>query len=229
MLVAVLVIIGIIIKATANDSTEFRIRFDDKCKNLASCDFSIYVRENVPGPVYVYIHFENFFLNHRRVMRSVSKDQLRGLKVEDSKIETACSGKTKNKDIGVTSYTFNPTAAVNADGPLNPCGIYASLYPKGRLRMTIDILKISTLDDNGAVTGDLVLDTTNINYKNLRGNKYKITDDTKNELWTNVEDPRFIEWMKPPMSSSFYKLWGVINGELKKGNYKLTVTIGKLP
>lgn len=38
-----------------------------------------------------------------------------------------------------------------------------------------------------------------------------------------VDIARFIEWMKPPMSSSFYKLYGVYNGDLSKGTYKLSI------
>lgn len=70
---------------------------------------------------------------------------------------------------------------------------------------------------------DLLLSATDINYKDLKGNKYKLTADTKPKVWMDVEDPRFIEWMKPPMSSNFYKLYGIFKGDLKKGTYKLSI------
>lgn len=115
---------------------EYRFRFDDKCRQKVDCSFDIYIREDVPGPIYFYIHFDKFFLNHRKVMRSFNKEQLRGKDLPVSTIETNCGSKSRNKDLSVTSYLFAPNNPVEADGPLNPCGILPSLMSRGSNRLT---------------------------------------------------------------------------------------------
>lgn len=183
-----LVVIGLIVKGTSNNSTEFRIRFDDKCRNKSPCVFDLFVREAIPGPVYLYIYFKNFYLNHRNVMRSFSKDQLKGDEVAMDKVQSACGDVTRNKHAGVSKYFFN-TSPVDPEGALNPCGILPSLFPSGR-RSSADSLVLQAVDKAGAATKTYSLETSEINYKNLRGNKFKVSDGTKDKQWLNVEDRR---------------------------------------
>ena len=56
--VLILIVIGIIIRASANSSTEYRIRYDDKCRSSALCTFDLYIREDVKGPIYFYTHYD---------------------------------------------------------------------------------------------------------------------------------------------------------------------------
>lgn len=127
-----LIIIGVIIRASGNSSTEFRIRFDDKCKSsTASCDFDIVVREDTEGPFYVYVHFTNFHINHRQVMRSFSSDQMRGLSASYDLISKTCGTKLRNKDLNISTYKFATTTPVNTEELLTPCGILPSLIPTG--------------------------------------------------------------------------------------------------
>ena len=128
-----LIIIGIIIKASANDNTEFRIRFDDKCKSsTSSCDFDIVVREDVTGPFYLYVHFTNFHINHRQVMRSFSVNQMRGLPSTYEENAKVCGNKLRNKDLNFSKYKFTNETA-DPEGLLTPCGILPSLIPLGIL------------------------------------------------------------------------------------------------
>lgn len=129
--VLVLVVLGIIIRATANGSKEWRIRFDDKCKSNQLCTFDLFVQEDAPGPFYVYFHFNNFHVNHRKVLRSFSSSQLKGDSVPFSTLETSCSPMIRNKDPNVTSYFNNPNATVDPEGTLNPCGLMPTLMPAG--------------------------------------------------------------------------------------------------
>ena len=228
MLFVVLAVLGVIIKATANNSIEFRIRYDDKCQTTANCPFNFTIRQAVSGPVYLYIHYTNFYISHRNVMNSQSKSQLAGNDLPTSTTTTTCSGMLNNEDLkknlGMTTslpwYLGGGTTLPDSDG-LNPCGIYPSLFPT-------DTFAISMLDNNNNVIKNIPLDASNINYKGLAGSKFKVSDSTKSKLWTNVEDPRFIEWMKPPMNSDFYKLWGVINDGFQPGNYQVIINNGKL-
>lgn len=181
-------LIGLVVKGTSNSSTEFRIRFDDKCRNKSPCVFDLFVRETIPGPVYLYIYFKNFYLNHRNVMRSFNKEQLKGEDVAQDKVQSSCGELTKNKHLGISKYFFN-TSPVDPEAPLNPCGILPSLYPSGSLRSP-DSLVLQAVDKAGAVTKSYSLETSEINYPNLRGNKYKLTASTKDKQWLNVEDRR---------------------------------------
>lgn len=45
-----------------------------------------------------------------------------------------------------------------------------------------------------------------------------------NKVVTYPDPERFIEWMKAPLSSNFYKLWGIVNQDLPKGNYRITIS-----
>lgn len=125
-------LIGIIIRATANDNTEWSIRFDDKCRTNAVCTFELNVFEDVEGPFYVYIKFSNYHVNHRNVMRSFSAAQLRGEVVDMTTLEKYCGKKLRNKDLAIQKYAL-ASGTVDPEGPLNPCGIMPALMPQGRI------------------------------------------------------------------------------------------------
>ena len=44
--------------------------------------------------------------------------------------------------------------------------------------------------------------------------------------WMNVEDPRFINWMKLSSKPDFRKLWGRINGNITAGSYEMKINLG---
>jgi LEM3 (ligand-effect modulator 3) family / CDC50 family len=133
VLVALLMIIGVIIRGTANSAQEYQVRFDDKCTAGTNCVFNLLIRDKMTGPIYVYLHFNNFFLNHRKVMKSLNKQQLMGNDVDLETLSTTCAGMSQNSD-----YPFANTSLTAMGKPyvhsaaLNPCGIYASLFPQGK-------------------------------------------------------------------------------------------------
>ena len=79
------------------------------------------------------------------------------------------------------------------------------------------------MDGNNQVAETLQIEFDSINYEGLKGKKYKVTEATKDKVWLDVENPRFIEWMKPPMSANFYKIYGIYKGNLAKGMYRLSI------
>lgn len=89
------------------------------------------MRETIPGPVYVYVYYKNFYLNHRNVMKSFDKDQLRGTDKSVEDLVKSCGDVRRNKDIGVSKF-WNNTNTVDPEAALNPCGILPSLFPSGR-------------------------------------------------------------------------------------------------
>ena len=50
-----------------------------------------------------------------------------------------------------------------------------------------DQISFGQFDSKNVLT-NFEMDTSSMNYPNLVGNKYKVTDVTKDKLWMNVED-----------------------------------------
>lgn len=121
--------IGILIRATCNNNKELSFRVDDKCVDGVQCYINFTIKEEIKGPVYIYMHYTNYFLNHRRVMRSFNKDQMRGVIPTQTSIDNTCANMQWNKDSArTTGLTMN---VLGADDPLYPCGILPNLYVKG--------------------------------------------------------------------------------------------------
>jgi hypothetical protein len=109
---------------------------------------------------------------------------------------------------------------------LAPCGIFATLTPKDTFTLT--------LKDEGSAASSLVplpADTTieikdkGIVWDGLKGTRFK--NDDKSKQWADVEEERFIDWMKQPMTPNFSHLVGVISSDLKEGHYLMQITNGK--
>lgn len=141
VLVALLLIIGVIIRGTANSAQEYQVRFDDKCKSGTNCVFNLLIREKMTSPIYVYLHFNNLFINHRKVMKSLNKKQLMGEDVDIDTLKTTCEGKVRNSEFADAKTALQSKGlAYDADAALNPCGIYATLFPQGKLHFIRHIL-----------------------------------------------------------------------------------------
>lgn len=67
------IVLSFILKSSADTPYFNNIRYDDACEGLNSCAKVFEVKEEITGPVYLYIYFEDFFINHRNVVRSVSR------------------------------------------------------------------------------------------------------------------------------------------------------------
>ncbi len=64
-------IMGIAMSRSIDDLFEFKHQIDDRCDN-GTCEIRFKIHQDVKGPFYIYIQYDNFFLNHRKVMLSVS-------------------------------------------------------------------------------------------------------------------------------------------------------------
>jgi len=68
-----------------------------------------------------------------------------------------------------------------------------------------------------------------INEKNIawqvdRDHRFSNTDgDWESVQWTDMENEHFIVWMRTAGLSTFRKLWGKIEGDLKTGDYTFEV------
>ena len=72
IVVILLGLLGIALRSSIVDKLEYRIRYDDKCVGQSTCKFDFVIREKATAPVYLYLHFKNFFINHRNIAGSFS-------------------------------------------------------------------------------------------------------------------------------------------------------------
>lgn len=52
------------------DLFEFEHRIDDRCVNN-KCEIQFKLHKDVQSPIYLYIGYKDFYVNHRKVMLSV--------------------------------------------------------------------------------------------------------------------------------------------------------------
>lgn len=238
LVVVLVIILSFILKSSADKPYFYNIRYDDICEGQNSCAKVFEVKEEVTGPVFLYIYYEDFFINHRNVVRSVSRRQIAGEDVADSEIDKRCPGFRNNKDKPAL-VSFSGASLVETE-TLSPCGIYPSLLP-------LDAFKLVLRDTNadkvatGALPGDtdIVITTKEkMNWEGLKGSRFKQHASATTKQWVDVEQgkakvnysyklERFIEWMKSPVGSNFSVLVGVVPGNLKAGNYVVNVVNGR--
>lgn len=219
---------GGIIRAGTSDTDSFDIRFDDKCGDSSTCSFPFYVKNKMEGPIYVYLHFKDFFVQHRNSIKSVSQNQLSGEIVGYDAASTACIAAVRNedtlRDYSITGKRLDPKAVAN------PCGILASLFPKGITRTHIDDFILSKRVINNATQVEsyenVPIKIEGISWAGYKEKKFKMLNNGADQ-WVNVTNERFIEWMRAPLRSSFYKLWGRIDQNLEKGLYRFDIANGK--
>lgn len=222
---AIFVVLGLLIRAAGTDITTFTIRLDDKCGDSATCSFPLFVKSKIKGPIYVYLHFKDFYVQHRAGLKSVSHSQLAGEDLSLSDAQSDCPGAVLNKDIikstSVSGKTLDPEAVAS------PCGLYASLFPKDDFS-----LKKKVTNASGQIEIDIPITTSGIAWENQK-DKFVLQKDG-NTSWidtrngrTSLISERFIEWMRTPLRSTFYKLWGKIHQDLESGLYQIYINNGK--
>ena len=89
----------------------------------------------------------------------------------------------------------------------NPCGLLSKYYPRDKY------LKLVSVNAKNK--------TYKIETKGIEDEAYSVNfkKNSSQKQWTDVEDPRFINWMKNSSRNRFRKLWGKINDDLKAGKY----------
>lgn len=172
-IVVLVIVLSFVLKSSADTPFFHNIRYDDACDGLTSCAKVFEIKEEVTGPVYLYIYFEDFFINHRNVVRSVSRRQIAGEDVDDGEIDKRCPGFRTNSDKpALTSYLG---ASLVQTETLSPCGIYPSLVPG-------DMFSVTQRDTNAdkTATGPLAGDTNivitskeKLAWEGLKGKRFK--------------------------------------------------------
>ena len=207
----IFVVIGIVIVILSNQIKEIEIRYDNisACKIGSTCEVNITIEEEMSKDVYVYYRMKNFYQNHRRYIKSKSNKQLKGNWLEESDIDDDCDPIKLNKDLyeGITG--LNKTV-LDPEGVAHPCGLIAKSFFNDTF-----VLKKGDNDE-------IVIKEEGIAWS-IDKKKFK-NSPNRDKQWIDVESERFMVWMRPASLPDFRKPWGIIDKDLEKGNYVLTVT-----
>jgi hypothetical protein len=140
------------------------------------------IPEDMPGPVYVYLNFVDFYQNHRAMMSSFSRKQLENKGETEANLKSICSGAYTNKEMGkdksFTGVALDPNAGAS------PCGYMARNFPLDEYKSmtTADGLKTYPILDT-----DLIMPE--------EAENFQPETDAKNKQWVDVTKHRFINWM----------------------------------
>lgn len=133
-LIVYLVTLSIVMLTMGRGLFAYTASMNEDCARGA-CRFVIRVRKPVPLPVVVYVGFENFHFNHRKVLQSISMEQLSpdGDAAGDTH---TCAGYRTNAD-GARFYPqiFGDLAP---EDELKPCGLRPLLYRNCELKRQRD-------------------------------------------------------------------------------------------
>jgi len=178
---------------------------------------SLPIVEDMEPPVYVYYELTKFFQNNRRYVRSVSSQQLAGIAVPLESLKTTCEP--------MLYVTGQPNDSYPADGLVTPCGLQAwsffndtfsfrkftsqQLSANESTPLPVDSSKISWPTDASFLYGNVTAENFNV-YPQYRGGG-TVTKPLN-------EEEHFMVWMRLAAKPSFWKLWGVVNEKLEKGD-----------
>lgn len=209
---AIFICIGIIIINFSRKIKQIEIRYDDneKCQIGTECDIDFTIPEDMEKNVFVYYRLQNFYQNHRRYLKSKSNAQLKGKIMTEKEIKDDCDPIILNKDIylGVKSIGGND---LNPDSVAHPCGLMA----KSVFNDTYSIKKKGG-NERIVISKDNIAWTTD-------KDRYKNSEKANEIQWISVEDERFMVWMRPAALSDFRKPWGIIDRDLTRGEYTVTI------
>jgi hypothetical protein len=120
---------------------------------------------------------------------------------------------------------LNEKATFDPESPAIPCGLMAKSF----FNDTLTFYKKFTEGKNPKEDDKIELNTTDIAWTTDVG-KFNNTKDLPKDVksykdiqWQDMEDPRFIVWMRNAGLPNFRKLYGVIDEDIKKGTYTLKV------
>ena len=175
------------------------------------CKIPFKINQEIKHPIYVYYKLEKFYLNHRNLAESKSWKELRGEEVYTA--DDCKNSYLMNEmfDKGSPYYTNEWGHNFTEDDISSPCGLWSRSYFN-------DTYNITFL--NGTF---IKISETDISNEYQRKNFFKRRNDYKMKQWIDVENEHFINWMNIETFSTFKKIWGRIDFDLKPGNYNLIV------
>ena len=211
----IFLLLGILILVLSSKINEIEIRYDNDpaCENQIICDINFTIEKDMKKTVMVYYRLKNFYQNHRRYIKSKSYKQLKGNVLKESEVKDDCDPVILNKDIYEGVKNFGGTIELDQNAVAHPCGLIARSY----FNDSFSIKKKDAQDENGITISDEDI-AWSVDKK-----KYKNAPNSDQIQWLNVEEERFIVWMRPAALPDFRKLWGKIDKDLSKGDYVLSI------
>lgn len=160
--------------------------------------------------MFVYYEVGNLYQNHRRYVNSRNDEQLRGVVKELGDV-TSCSPILKNKDISAELWSHDHSTKLDPEGVASPCGLIARSFFN-------DTFKLLKPDGN-----PLNITSKGIAWATDVSDLFKRAPDASTTQWIDVEDERFITWMRVAGMPDFRKPYGRIIEDMPAGNYSLVI------
>lgn len=99
------------------------VQYDNQCTTIgAECTISVYIDEDVEGPVFLYYEINNMYQNYRRFSFSKSIEQFKGEIQDYDGASEYCNNAITNAEMGVTKSWGGAT--LNPDAVAHPCGLF---------------------------------------------------------------------------------------------------------
>ena len=216
----IFIVIGIVIIILSNQIKEIEIRYDNnaQCEIGSQCNISFTIEEDMKKKVFVYYRLKNFYQNHRRYIKSKSNKQLKGEYLSEKDIKDDCDPIKLNRDLyeGIKGIADDPNSnntnrTLDPNEVAHPCGLIAKSF----FNDSFQIRKNDEADYIIISSEDIAWSIDKKKFKN---------SDHRYKQWIDVEQERFIVWMRPAALPDFRKPWGKIDDrDLKKGEYTLTI------
>lgn len=99
---------------------QHEVRFDDSCLHGEYCNKYLEIKEDFKGPFYIYIKYENYYINHRKMAKSFDAIQLTGEDRSKKEVKQFCDVLSTNEQ-GLKNHSYAGTPLV-ASEVMNPCG-----------------------------------------------------------------------------------------------------------
>ena len=202
--------LGIVILVRSSNLHNAVVRYDNAaaCTTLGTpCVINFTLEKTITAPAYVYYRISGFYQNHLEYVRSIYKKQLNGKDMDADDLDD-CKPYRYNRDIGATVAIDGTPLDPNAVAI--PCGVAArTLFSDSYQLTNTDSGTTYTIRENG------------IAWESDVKHRFKNVDVSRQ--WLNIEDERFMVWMKIAAFNDFQKLWGIIDTELPAGNYSMRI------
>lgn len=217
-------------KVTYSDIPEchvYPLRDDPK---INTCTVDVEVPHDIAAPVYVYYKIENMYQNHRRYVKSRSYSQLAGKYHTADELKSDCDPVYRVQDLyPAQQKKLSGGVFEDLESPAIPCGLMAKSFFNDTLTFYKKYVKDTKTPNKDNIEFDL--NTTDIAWTTDVGKFSNIKDEDlpegvksyKDIQWQDMEDPRFIVWMRNAGLPNFRKLYGVIDEDIKAGTYTLKV------
>jgi hypothetical protein len=209
-----------------------------------NCQIKFSIDEDTSGPLYVYFELTKFFQNHRFYIASVNYYQLAASSQYETKadLQSYCTYKyTNGSDLInpcglIANSFFTDIITLNSTGS-TPANLEMKFdditWPSDKYKFKQPVgFEYAAVANKNVTCANVSLPTTCKKYYDSSEKQWYLfyypNDDTVQYLYETypmqispidgVTDPHFINWMRPAALPSFRKLYGIIDGDFKKGD-----------